>query len=186
MERQMSMIIEKIPKTNDEELLVLFHNAGSKLSTELNLAAESVITAVEQEWKKRLERAKAGTYLAARPNDGMLATLGYRVGRVNGEKMPIRRQILKLLFERQLPMVGSPAYTDEWGAPKSSKRYDKLTRFLESQLNNPGNINRPNMEKAMIEWREDLEWVQRTYAHFANEGALLTHQASPENPRTLG
>jgi polar amino acid transport system substrate-binding protein len=46
--------------------------------------------------------------------------------------------------------------------------------------------NRPNMEKAMIEWREDLECVQRTYAHFANEGALLTHQASPENPRTLG
>jgi hypothetical protein len=57
----MSMIIEKIPKMNDEELLVLFHNAGSKLSTELNLAAESVITAVEQEWKKRGEFSRYAT-----------------------------------------------------------------------------------------------------------------------------
>jgi len=182
----MSMIIEKMPKMNDEELLVLFHNAASKLSTGLNPAAESIIAAVEHEWKKRLERARAGTHLAARPNEGMLATLGYRVGSVNGEKTPNRRRILKHLLERQLPMVGSPAYTDEWGAPKSSKRYDKLNRFLESQLNNPGNINRPNMAKAMIEWREDLDWVQTTYAHFANEGASLTDQASPENSQTLG
>ena len=84
-----------------------------------------------------------------------------------GQKTPIRRQILKHLLERQLPMVGSPAYTEEWGAPKSSKRYEKLTRVLESQLSNPGDINRPNMEKAIIELAEDLEWVQRTYAHLA-------------------
>jgi hypothetical protein len=87
---------------------------------------------------------------------------------VNGEKTPIRRQVLKLVLEQlQLPIVGSPAYTDEWGEPNSSKRYEKLIRFLESQLSNPGNINRPNMEKAMIEWAEDLEWVQRNYAHLA-------------------
>jgi hypothetical protein len=164
---KMSMVLEKIPKLNDGELLVLFRNAASKLSTELTRTAESIIAAVEDEWKKRLERARAGTYLAARPNDGMLATLGYRVGNANGEKTPNRRLILKLLLERQLPMVGSPAYTDEWGAPESSRRYEKLTRFLESQLNNPGNINRPNMEKAMIEWGEDLEWVRRTYSHLA-------------------
>lgn len=73
----MSLIIEKIPKLKDEELLVLFHNAASKLSTEPNLAAERVIAAIEHEWKKRLDRARAGTYSTARPNDGMLATLGY-------------------------------------------------------------------------------------------------------------
>src|SRR5437899_1249505 len=97
-------IIEKIPKMEDEDLLVVFHNAASKLST--NPAAESVITAIEHEWKKRLDRARAGTYSTARPNDGMLATLGYRVGSVNGEKTPIRRQILKHLLELQLPLVG--------------------------------------------------------------------------------
>jgi hypothetical protein len=163
----MLLVVEKIPGMNDEELLTLFHNAAKALSKEPNLAAKSVIKAIEHEWKKRLDRARAGTRSTARPNDGMLATLGYRVGSVNGEKTPIRRQILKHLLKLQLPMVGSPAYTDEWGAPNSSKRYEKLTRFLESQLTNPGNINRPNMEKAMIEWGEDLEWVQRTYAHLA-------------------
>jgi hypothetical protein len=182
----MSTIIEKIPNMNDQDLLVLFHNAASKLSTGLNPAAESIIEAVEQEWKKRLDRARAGAHLPARPNEGMLATLGYRVGSVNGEKTPNRRRILKHLLERQLPMVGSPAYTDEWGAPNSTKRYGKLNRFLESQLNNPGNNNRPNMAKAMIEWREDLDWVQRTYTHFANEGTLLTDRAGPQNPTTLG
>lgn len=166
----MSMVIEKIPKMSDEDLLILFHNAAKSLSKEPNLEAASVIKAIGNEWTKRLDHARAGTRSTERPNDGMLATLGYRVGSVNGEKTPIRRQILELLLEQlQLPIVGSPAYTDEWGEPKSSKRYKKLVRFLESQLTNPSNINRPNMEKAMIEWAEDLEWVQKNYAQLANE-----------------
>jgi len=163
----MPNIFNKIPTMNDQDLLNLFHNASRKPLKGPDAAAESVIATIEREWNKRLDRARAGTYSYATPNDGMLATLGYRVGIVNGEKAPIRRQILKHVLELQLPMVGSPAYTDEWGTPKSSKRYEKLIRFLESQLNNPGNNDRPNMEKAMIEWREDLEWVQRTYAHLA-------------------
>jgi hypothetical protein len=89
----------------------------------------------------------------------MLATLGYHVGNTEGERTPIRRLILKNLLERQLPMVESPIYTDEWGTAKSPKRYWKLVRFLESQISNPRNNNAPNMEKAMIEWSEDLEWV---------------------------
>ena len=48
---------------------------------------------------------------------------------------------------------------------KSPKRYWKLVRFLESQISNPRNNNAPNMEKAMIEWSEDLEWVRRTFSH---------------------
>jgi hypothetical protein len=84
-----------------------------------------------------------------------------RVGSVKGEKTPIRRQILSHLLELQLPMVGSPAYTDEWGTPKSPKRYWKLNRFLESQLNNPSNNDRPNIGQAMIEWRETLNGFKR-------------------------
>ena len=164
----MSLIIEKIPKMRDEDLVVLFGHAANKLSTEPNLEAESVIAAIEREWILRLDRARAGTHSTARPAEGMAAKMGYRVGSVNGEKTPNRRRILTHLLERQLPMVGSPAYTDEWGAPKTIKRYEKLTRFLESQLSNPANINRPNMERAMIEWGEDLEWVRKTFAYPAN------------------
>jgi hypothetical protein len=164
----MSMIIQKIPDMSDEDLLNLFHNAAKSLTKGLNLEAASVIKAIGNEWTKRLDQARAGTRSTERPNDGMLATLGYRVGSVNGEKTPIRRKILELILEQlQLPIVGSPAYTDEWGEPNSSKRYNKLVRFLESQLTNPSNINRPNMGKAMIEWAEDLEWVQTKCAHLA-------------------
>jgi hypothetical protein len=164
----MSMVIQKIPNMSDEDLLILFHNAAKSLSKGPVLEAASVLKAIGSEWTKRLDRARAGTRTTERPNDGMLATLGYRVGSVNGEKTPIRRKILELLVEHlQLPIVGSPAYTDEWGEPNSSKRYNKLVRFLESQLTNPSNINRPNMGKAMIEWAEDLEWVQTKYAHLA-------------------
>lgn len=163
----MAGIVTNIPAMDDQDLLNLFNNATRMLSKGVNVKAESVIVAIEGEWKKRLDRARAGTYSTARPNDGMLATLGYRVGSVNGEKTLIRRQILKNLIERQLPMVSSPAYTDEWGTPNSSKRYEKLIRFLESQLSNPGNIDRSNMAKAMIEWQEDLEWVRKTFAHLA-------------------
>jgi hypothetical protein len=164
----MSMVIEKIPKMSDEDLLNLFHNAAKSLSKGPNLDAASVIKAIGNEWAKRLDHARAGIRSTERPDDGMLATLGYRVGIVNGEKTPIRRKILELLVEQlQLPIVGSPAYTDEWGEPNSSKRCNKLVRFLESQLTNPSNINRPNMGKAMIEWAEDLEWVQIKFAHLA-------------------
>ena len=118
----MSMIIEKIPKMSDEELLILFHNAAKSLLKEPALEAASVIKAIGNEWAKRLDHARAGTRTTERPNDGMLATLGYRVGSVNGEKTPIRRTILELILEQlQLPIVGSPAYTDEWGGAKFVK-----------------------------------------------------------------
>jgi hypothetical protein len=52
----MSMVIEKRPKMSDENLFALFHNAERALSKEPNLAAESVIKAIEHEWKERLDR----------------------------------------------------------------------------------------------------------------------------------
>jgi hypothetical protein len=67
-------------------------------------------------------------------------------------------------MEGELPMVGSPAYRDEWGTPKSPKRYQKLIHFFEGQLNNSANAEKP---QAMIEWAEDREWAQQNYAHLA-------------------
>jgi hypothetical protein len=156
-------IINKIPTMADQELLNLFKNATCLLVEDKNVeAAESVITAVEQEWKNRLSLARAGHHSYATPHVGMLATLGYHVGSVQGEKSSVRKKILAQILIRHLPMVSSPAYTDEWGEPKSSKRYWRLIHFFQSQLNNPGNIDNA---QAMIEWSEDLEWVQKYYSH---------------------
>jgi hypothetical protein len=150
---------------SDEELLNLFTNAIVKLTNEPNAAASSVKAAVEREWKKRLDRARKGRYSPVTPQIGMLATLGYRVGKVNGEKGSVRRKILAHVIEGELPMVGSPAYTDEWGTPRSQERYRKLIHFFDGQLNNSANAEKP---QAMIEWAEDREWVQQTYGHLAH------------------
>ena len=151
----------------DEELLQLFKNAGRILSNGPNAKAESVVADIELEWKRRIDLARVGQYTYQSPSEGMLATLGYHVGNTEGESTPIRRLILKHLMERQLPLVKSPIYTDEWGTPNSPKRYYKLIRVLESQLTNPHAINAPNMARAMIEWSEDLDWVQKTFSHLA-------------------
>ncbi|MGC1693442.1 MAG: hypothetical protein WA756_26470, partial [Pseudolabrys sp.] len=57
---------------------------------------------------------------------------------------------------------------------KSPKRYWKLVRFLESQISNPRNNNAPNMEKAMIEWSEDLRlacplWAKRRHRQYLRD-----------------
>ena len=150
---------------NDKELLQLFKNANRMLSKGPNVQADSAIAAIECEWKNRLDLARSGLYKYEQPQIGMLATLGYHVGNTEGEPTPIRRMILKNLLERQLPIVESPAYTDEWGPPNSPTRYWKLVRFLGGQLSNPRNENAPNMGKAMIEWSEDLEWVEKSFSH---------------------
>jgi hypothetical protein len=160
----MLKILSAVPTMSDSQLLNLFKNAAQRISKGANADAESALAAVECEWKQRLERARDGEIVAERPSKGMLQELGYKVGE-NGERTQVRRQILALLLEREVPLVGSPAYTDEWGTPNSPKRYWKLVRFFESQLTNPAHRK---MEKATIEWREDLEWVRRNYEHLAS------------------
>jgi hypothetical protein len=166
----MQRIINAIPTMSDQQLLNLFKNAVQLISRSENPDAQSVLAAIEREWKQRLDRARDGKTIAERPSRGMLQELGYKVGE-SGERTPTRRQILTHLLEHELPLVGSPSYTDEWGTPNSPKRYWKLVRFFESQLTNRAHHNRAhhNMDKAMIEWSEDLEWVQRTYAHLGVE-----------------
>src|SRR5262245_29439715 len=144
----MLKILNSIPAMSDEQLLNLFKNAAQKISKGQNADAEQALAAVEREWKARLERARDGKLVHDRPSKDMLQELGYKVGE-NGERTQARRQILSLLLERELPMVGSPAYTDEWGTPNSPKRYWKLVRFFEAQLTNRAHRN---MDKAMIEW----------------------------------
>jgi hypothetical protein len=45
---------------NDEQLLQLFKNANRMLLKGPNAKAESAIAAIESEWKKRLDLARAG------------------------------------------------------------------------------------------------------------------------------
>jgi hypothetical protein len=128
-------VLNHLQSKSDRELLIIFQNCIRALTKGPNEDARQVIGGIELEWQRRAETVS----LDPRPAEGMLAALGYHVG-INGEKMAVRRRILKHVLEGELPLVGSAAYTAEWGKPLTRARLDKLTRFfygmLESAQNN--------------------------------------------------
>jgi hypothetical protein len=162
-EKIMPKVIAQIPKMTDEDLLSLFKNAVRKFAEKQCADASFVLDEIALEWNKRRDQARAGRY-TPRPSEGMLAALGYHVGSANGEKPSVRRKILAYVLECELPLVSSPAYSDEWGKPKSAKRFEKLIHFFNGQLTNPAHAEN---ERAVIEWAEDLDWVRREYSHLA-------------------
>ena len=154
-------IVKKTPDLNDQELLKLFKNASRyKREGKRTAEASRILSAISAEWKRRLEAAERGYYKATLPKIGMLRTLGYSVGE-NGVKTKLRREILDYIMEGPLPIVESPAYTFEWGEPLTNTRFHKLTRSLRAFID--GAENREGMEKSMIEWMEDLEYLESMY-----------------------
>jgi hypothetical protein len=157
----MPRIFAQIPTMSEADLFKLFKNACRELANGPNDLAQSILTAIGTEWKRRRDLLLGLEICLTRPNEGMLSALGYHVGE-KGERATIRRKILARAIEGELPMIGSPAYTAEWGAPNSRQRYRKLTNFLQAQITNPAYVN---MAKAIIEWSEDLDWVEQNYRH---------------------
>lgn len=155
-------VISGIPLKNDNELLKLYKNAVRLISNDRFPDAPAVIECIEEEWGNRLAQAKDGDYRATTPNIGMLKSMGYAVGE-SGEKTPIRRFILDKIMTANLPIVGSPAYTFEWGDKDSTKRYKKLHRTIQSFISGAITRNQPNWEKAIIEWQEDLDFIEEEY-----------------------
>jgi hypothetical protein len=149
-------VLDLLQGKSDADLLIIFNNCVRTLAKGTNENAVQVVQGIEQEWQRRLK----GWSSDPRPNEGMLAALGYHVGN-NGEKLAVRRRILKHVLEGELPVVGSVAYTAEWGRPLSRQRFDKLTRFFMNMLEGAG--NNPGMTSANAQWQADLDWVKEQY-----------------------
>jgi len=150
-------VIERIPDMTDESLLVLFKNCIGELEKGTSLLAQSVIEAIESEWRRRVQRT---FYFVQLPKVGMLAALGYHVGQ-GGEKMPVRRRILKHVVEGELPVVSSIAYTAEWGMPLSNERIKKLVNVLTALID--GAKNDPTKKTAVSQWQADRDWLLNDY-----------------------
>ena len=114
---------------------------------------EAVIEIIKREWMKRLEE---GDQLGL-PDEGLMSTMGYRVGDTQGIKAPYRRMIMKEILEGPIPFVGNPAYMLEWGSDGSIERYNKMKRFLTSEIKMP---MQKNNYRAISEWKEDLQWLE--------------------------
>ena len=160
-----SNVLLKIPSMNDNDLLDLYKNAVRLISNDKFPDAEEVVKGIGDEWGKRLAQAKEGRYKATTPDIGMLKSLGYSVGE-SGVRTQKRRIILDTVITENLPIIGSPAYTLEWGEKNSRKRYKKLHRTIQAFISGAVTQNRSNMEKAVIEWKEDLEYVENKFGEF--------------------
>ena len=147
---------------NDNDILSLYKNALRLISKGSNQDAEAVIQAIQTEWAERLSKARQGRYKSTTPRVGMLGTLGYSVGQ-SGVKTKLRRIILDQVVSGELPIVGSPAYTLEWGKPNTKERYRKLLRTLQALKSNGMTRENWDMDKAVIEWAEDIEYIETKY-----------------------
>jgi len=151
----MANILDKIHGMDDNKLLSLFHNAQRE-KVKGNPDASAVLKEIQNEWCSRLERAKKGHYKATMPNIGMLATFGYCVG-ASGVKRSSRLELLHIIFDSDLPVVGSPAYTAEWGKKQSRHRYLKMHRTLTGLINTSRKDG--SMDQAIDDWESDREYV---------------------------
>ena len=113
---------------------------------------EALIGFIKKEWEKRPDTA-----YTLKPNEGLMSTMGYRVGDTQGIKEAYRKMIMIEILTGPLPFVSSHSYMEEWGSNKSVKRFNKLKRFLIGEINLP--IQRNNY-RAISEWKSDLEWLE--------------------------
>ena len=124
------------------------------LEEKLKLAeCRLVIAEIKIEWSKRLEEGDQTGY----PDDGLMSTMGYRVGDTQGIKAEYRKLIMSEILEGPIPFVNSPAYMREWGSDGSLTRFNKMQRFLNSEINSP--LQRNNY-RAISEWKDDLAWLK--------------------------
>ena len=117
---------------------------------------ETVVSLIKQEWMNRRLEEEDGPSSGV-PAEGMMSTMGYRVGDTQGIKQEYRIMIIIDVLEGPLPFVESPSYMREWGEDGSLDRYNKLKRFLNGEINSP---LQKNHYRAISEWKEDLKWLE--------------------------
>jgi len=123
---------------------------------------ETVVSLIKQEWMRRLEEDGLSS---GAPAEGMMSTMGYRVGDTQGIKQEYRIMIMIEILKGPLPFVESPSYMREWGNDGSLDRYNKLKRFLNGEINSP--LQRNNY-RAIAEWKEDLKWLEDNGEDYIN------------------
>jgi len=124
---------------------------------------ETVILLIKQEWMRRLEEDGLSS---GAPAEGIMSTMGYRVGDTQGIKQEYRTMIMIEILKGPLPFVESPSYMREWGEDGSLDRYNKLKRFLNGEINSP---LQKNNYRAILEWKEDLIWLEDDGLGFINK-----------------
>ena len=148
---------ERVKERSNEELAEWYCSLNIRLDDPRNSKKvedlKFVIKLIQKEWAQRLDQDNQEFLL--HPEIGLLKVMGYTVGS-EGLKESARRRILRDVLREHLPLVGSPGYMNEWGDPRSEKRFNKTKNCLLGFLNDP---MRKNLNVALKDWQADLDWL---------------------------
>ncbi|WP_156394331.1 hypothetical protein [Mesorhizobium sp. Root172] len=97
--------------------------------------------------------------------EGVLAKIGYHVGRTRGESRASRRRTLGGVFEGTLV---TEAFEKEfappvWGGPGSGQRLKRLAYMIANLAKNAKRRDPKALAVAIAEWEEDLEWMREVF-----------------------
>lgn len=119
------------------------------------------LSSVGFDWPKTLVFGGNGEFDEEIPTVGMLKHLGYSVGK-SGLDEKDRREVLRHVFNSQLPKVVSISYTEEWGSPKSRERLQKMANSIATFCRNEKRKSKPS-RLAISDWEDDLAWLRKTF-----------------------
>ena len=176
------------------QLMRLWNNAA-RLSKDKKVTKKGdptdaviVLKEIEKEWKRRgahppkpeeffewpssdADRGDGRLSAAGWVVEGVLSYMGYHVGRTNGQSSDIRRRILELVFEGELPPVFEPGYQREWGQPATAGRLHKMAETIAALSRNAKRRKSVKMRSAIKSWDQDLEFLYENFYidrfHFA-------------------
>ena len=94
---------------------------------------------------------------------GVLAMMGYHVGRVHGIGDFLRHEILKSAYTADIPFVECD-YMKAWSVPKTHWRLKKIAYCLASFAKNAKRkSNWYSYSQCIEEWEDDLAWLKRNF-----------------------
>lgn len=90
-----------------------------------------------------------------------LSLMGYHVGMTRGLGPQKRRSILKTAYLDEIEELPDAKYMRKWGRPNQSKRLERIANHIADEISK--NQNRENCERALKEWRDDLNWLKKEF-----------------------
>jgi len=157
----MSLIIDAQLADMDFETLV--SNWHKALLYPTGEGAESLISAIEDEWQYRevdidFDIECPWEFVADCPNRGLLYALGYRVGVTQDQSTKLRHRILQRIYLAKLPIVHSNSYMSEWGQPTTRKRNSRLALNISIFIEQKSKYR--VYDRAIKTWLKDLRVVE--------------------------
>jgi len=124
---------------------------------------------IEAEWLHRRERGfhPAEWHLPANglfrgkavPQGSLFRAVGYRVGASSPLNDDQRRWLLDEIVSCEMPPVASPSYMEEWGAPLTAIRLERVIRSLRAFGSNARASRK--MELAREAWLSDARYLEK-------------------------